>query len=326
MPLLDRYACFQSLNDTWEAISPDIDLIQTEGREVIRQIEENMVLDTSGEEAVELQKGWKGRIMPFNLVQNTLLPDMVEKFQTLQGRISEISSELSSIVEEATEEDEAFLNEDKDSIDAKRLDGVVKDVLASVSTPEIETLKSYSGQKGKKDKLAFIYSHPEIQWSKMTSANDGTYSKKDVTNRILALQSMYEFPENTFEERVVRISRLVSEQKRTKSEIKELTFDLEQKTIWCIESLNDEQIATLLYLKWVQPIIDAIDEQRVKVISDLSSAVISLVNKYATTLNDIEEQISDTEKELSEMLSRLTGSDSDMKAIASLQILLNHGK
>lgn len=326
LPLLDRYACFQSLNDTWEAVSPDIDLIQTEGRDVIRQIEENMVLDTSGEEAVELQKGWKGRIMPFDLVQKTLLPDTVEKLQTLQNRIAEISTELSSIVEEATEEDEAFLNEDKDSIDAKRLDGVVKDVLASVSTPEIETLKSYSEQKGKKDKLAFIYSHHEIQWSEMTPAKDGTYAKKDVINRILTLQSMNEFPENTFEERVVRSSRLIAEQKRTKSDVKELTFELEQKTIWCIESLTDEQIVTLLYLKWVQPIIAAIDEQRVKVISDLSAAVTTLVNKYATTLNDIEEQISETERELSEMLSHLTGNESDMMAIASLQTLLNHGK
>ena len=46
------------------------------------------------------------------------------------------------------------------------------------------------------------------------------------------------------------------------------------------------------------------------------------LKKYAETMNDIEEEIRKTEKELSAMLSELTGSEADMAGIRELQKLI----
>ena len=265
VPLLDRFAAFQSLNDCWEATATDIELIQSEGEKVLKEVEPNMVMVKSGDDEFEAQKGWRGRVMPFDLVQSTLLPKMVEDIATLQNKLTQTASELSALVEEATEDDEAILNDDKDAFDNKRL------------TTAYKLLKK-TGNGGASEHL------------------------------------------------IVAATGLLAKQKKLKASIKQAERDLEEKTIWTIESLTDQQILTLLYLKWVEPIVGAINELRKATIDNLVAKVTALVSKYAVTLNDIEHEIDSTEKELSTMLSQLRGNDFDMKAISTLQNLLNHGK
>lgn len=326
VPLLDRYAAFQSLNDCWEAAASDLELIQNEGTQVLKEVEPNMVMVKNGDEEYEVQKGYKGRIMPFDLVQTTLLPKMVEEVQNLQSCLAETTSELSAIVDEATEDDEAILNDDKDAIDTKKLAASLKSVLNDVTSPEIEALKQYLSISSKRDKLAFIANHPELYWTLMTPSADGTYSKKEVAKCIQDLQAEAQFPEDSFEAHVMKASQLLSEQKKLKVNIKNAERELEEQTIWTIESLTDEQIQTLLYRKWVEPIINALNAQRQSVIDDLITKVSALVSKYAVTLNDIEHDIATTERELSGMLTELRGNEFDMAAISTLQNLLNHGK
>lgn len=326
VPLLDRYAAFQSLNDYWEATSADLELIQSEGLQVIKAVEPNLVIEKKDGEEYEIQKGYKGRIMPFYLVQNTLLPEIMEEIAKLQNRLSEVTSELSAIVDEATEEDEVFLNDDNDGIDSKKLVAALKSVLENVTSPEIAQLQEYLALSKKGEKMAFIERHPELQWSRMPKAKDDTYSKSAVNKLIIELQAEAEFPEDSFQAHVKKTSALLTEQKEIKSDIKQKEQELAQKTIWTIEALTDEQIQTLLYLKWVKPIINSLDEQRQAVIDNLVAKVSALLSKYSTTFNDIEHDIATTEQELSRMLSELRGNEFDMTAIATLQIILNHGK
>lgn len=326
VPLLDRYAAFQTLNDCWEDTEADLELIQSEGAQVIKEVEPNMVMEKKDGEEYEVQKGWKGCIMPFDLVQNTLLPEMVEKISKLQNRLSEVTSELSSIVDEATEDDEEFLNDDNDGIDSKKLAAILKSVLDDVSSPEIVLLQEYLALSKKGEKQAFIAHHPQLQWSRMPKAKDDTYAKSTVNKLISELQAEAEFPEDSFAAHVMKASLLLTKQKELKATISQAKQDLAQKTIWTIEALTDEQIQTLLYLKWVEPIIDALSGQRQAVIDDLVAKVSALVSKYAVTLNHIEQEIASTEQELSAMLSELRGNYFDMAAISTLQNLLNHGK
>ena len=48
----------------------------------------------------------------------------------------------------------------------------------------------------------------------------------------------------------------------------------------------------------------------------------NLSSKYAITMADLEKEIQETEKSLSNMLSDITGSESDMAGIRELQLLL----
>lgn len=124
----------------------------------------------------------------------------------------------------------------------------------------------------------------------------------------------------------MRASQLLADQKELKVNLKHAERELEEHTIWTIEALTDEQIQTLLYLKWIDPIISALNQLKQALIDDLVTKVTALVSKYAVTLNDIEHDISTTEQELSSMLSQLRGNDFDIAAISTLQNLLKHGK
>ena len=57
---------------------------------------------------VEEQEGWKGRIIPFDLVQETLLKEEKDELDKLETRQVEIQEELASIIETLSEEDGEF--------------------------------------------------------------------------------------------------------------------------------------------------------------------------------------------------------------------------
>ncbi len=324
VPLLDRYKVYQSLSDCWEQVSQDIELIQSEGDKVLRQIEPNMVVVKSGDDETEVQKGWRGRIMPFPLVQETFLPHLVDNIKTLQARLTEISSDLDTIADEAGEEEEKILNDDLSALDPKKVAVALDEILKEVTSPEIEILKEYVGITIKKDKLSFIAGHPEIAWSSMEKAKDGTYTKKAVNVLLKELRANADFPEGTYENHVLTAANLFTEQKDVKANIKDAQEDLERKTIFTIEGLAGEQINTLLVFKWIRPIVDVLNSEQLEVIEKLVKSVMALVNKYSVTLNDVENSIKETERTLSSMLGNLRGNDYDMEALVNLQKLLSH--
>jgi type I restriction enzyme M protein len=55
----------------------------------------------------EVQDGWKGHIMPFELVQCTYLNDELQALKQQENRIAEIASELEALLESFSEEDKA---------------------------------------------------------------------------------------------------------------------------------------------------------------------------------------------------------------------------
>ena len=70
--LVDQYKAFQILSENWETIAADLEMIQGEGFESIFQVDPNMVIKKKKEdedEVTEVQEGWKGHILPFELVQ-----------------------------------------------------------------------------------------------------------------------------------------------------------------------------------------------------------------------------------------------------------------
>ena len=283
-----------------------------------------MVIVKNGDEETEVQKGMRGRIMPFDLVQRIFLPDKLDRIKVLTDRLSDLTSEMTSIVENATEEDMAFLNEEGDRIDAKKLVAEVKLILNTISTPETELLHQYLALSSKREKQNFVSNHSELPWGGLTPSKNGGYSKSEINKAIANIQAQYKFPENTYEYRVLYLSKLLSEQKEIKSEIKDLQYELNNETIFIVESLTDEQIKTLLFHKWVLPVVSAVRNERDRVISTLCKKVKTLVNKYATTLTGIDKSIKETETHLATMIGSLRAEGSNLDALQTLQNLLKH--
>ena len=105
LPLIDRYDAFQDLDDVWQEISIDLEILQTEGFDATKKVDPNMVVKKKQGKDVEVQDGWVGRVLPFSLVQDTFLTEEVSSLEKSEERLSAITAEITEIFEGLSDED-----------------------------------------------------------------------------------------------------------------------------------------------------------------------------------------------------------------------------
>lgn len=103
--LIDKYQAYQFLNNQWQVISADLEMMQTEGFAATKQVDANIVIKKKNGKDTEVQDGWKGHILPFELVQQTHLSDDLAALAKKENRLAEIASTLEEILESLSEED-----------------------------------------------------------------------------------------------------------------------------------------------------------------------------------------------------------------------------
>lgn len=108
IPLIDKYEAYQLLDDNWHAIAVDLEIIQTEGFDATRAVDANMVLKKKEGKEQEVQEGWRGHIMPFDLVQETYLKEELESLRLKEERLSQIAGECEEILDSLSEEEKEF--------------------------------------------------------------------------------------------------------------------------------------------------------------------------------------------------------------------------
>ena len=111
--LVDKYEAYQLLDDDWNKIAIDLEIIQTEGFESTKVVNPNIVVRKKGKIDQEFQEGWKGYIIPFELIQDTLLSEDRQKLREKENRLSEIASNYEEIFDTLIEEEKEsdFVNE-----------------------------------------------------------------------------------------------------------------------------------------------------------------------------------------------------------------------
>lgn len=181
IPLVDKYEAYQLLDDDWANIAIDLEIIQTEGFNATKVVEPNMVIKKKDNKEQEVQEGWKGRILPFELVQDTLLIDEKKSIEDKENRLVEISAEYEEIFDSLSE-------------DEKELDCVNED---SFSFAEVKkTLKNNSLESETEDKL-----------KKVIDLNTEEKGLKSTikTERALLEKTTKEIIENLSDEQVVML-------------------------------------------------------------------------------------------------------------------------
>jgi len=103
--LIDKYHAYQLLDNQWQLITVDLEILQTEGFAVSTQVDPNLITKKVKGKETEVQDGWKGHILPFDLVQTTHLNDELQALKTKENRLSEISAEFESLLESFSEEE-----------------------------------------------------------------------------------------------------------------------------------------------------------------------------------------------------------------------------
>lgn len=114
--LVDNYKAYQLLDDTWNKVAQDLEIIHKEGFDSCSQVEPNMVIKKKNGADVEVQDGWKGKIVPFEIVQNRFLNEELKKLDEENNRLNEITSIYDEVLDELSEEDktsiDSLLNDD----------------------------------------------------------------------------------------------------------------------------------------------------------------------------------------------------------------------
>jgi len=106
--LIDKYQAYQHLNNQWQTINADLEMMQTEGFTATKLVDANIVIKKKNGKDTEVQdtvNPWKGHILPFDLVQQTHLKSDLQALAKQETRLAEITSLYEEILESLSEED-----------------------------------------------------------------------------------------------------------------------------------------------------------------------------------------------------------------------------
>src|SRR5699024_3212169 len=104
--------------------------------------------------------------------------------------------------------------------------------------------------------------------------------------------------EDSFGDKLSKALALLSESTEINRESKELADELLRLTEETLSNLTDEEVNKLLYVKWVNPIMNGVHDLGIKLFQDVEREIIDLHNKYATTMVEVQSSIQESNKEL----------------------------
>ena len=141
-----------------------------------------------------------------------------------------------------------------------------------------------------------------------------------VANALLKEQkaTKTKFVQDSYEGKIISAKKLIDEEKSLRKAVKETAMALHLQTIKTIENLTNEQVYELLHLKWITPLSTKLSAMPSDVIALFTDRVQALANKYAVTYPQVANEIKETENELVQMMSELTGNDFDQQGLNAL--------
>lgn len=335
VPLIDSYALYQTLDEAWDNMSADVEMIQGEGfHKAVSSVDAHMVVKKNGDREEEVQdkaEPWMGHVLPFDLVQAQCFASELDKIQACDNRTSQAQSNMDSLFGEIAEEDKdgaVFCKDSGDGFDIKGVTAAIAEQYA-LENAEIATLIEYNQLLDAKASVtelrAFIHSKEGcVQWFAMRARRDGTYTKANVNKRIAALCDGHHIEEGSLLDILIHVRDLEAKRKDAIRETKDKGKRLYDKTVDFVRNIDDATARKLLAAKWIEPVVLAFANAPEERVDYLVGALNALREKYEITFAEIDRQIVDTSRELVGLLGQLRGNDNDMAGIAELIKLLGN--
>lgn len=287
IPLTDKYEAFQIFDDQWATISNDLEILQIEGFQASKQVDRHYVIKKKDDKECEVEDGWQGHVLPFEIVQNELLKDDLATIADTEGSICKVQNE----------EEELF---------------------ATLSAEELE--EDFVTE----EKAAFVPKEVEKYMTAVTAEllNNDKATKKAVGEKLKAILKENDFEEDSIEARLAKVMNAQNKEKDLNKTLKKQKAELYEKTKITIESLTDDQVKNLLVIKWIKPLVAKTKGMSDEIIAGLLLKLKALVQKYSTTFKAVQKSLNDSEKKVNEDLSKLCGSEFDISGIKEFQKLL----
>lgn len=273
----------------------------------------------------------------FNRLETIPLIDKYEAYQFFDDAWGNISTDLEMI---QTEGFEATKKVDPNLV-IKKKDGTEKEVqegwkghIIPFALIQSTTLsKEYNSLKEKEKQLTEITSEyseiidsltEEEKELNILNEDNSAFVSKEVTKKVKELRKDKELTDEDREllDKLNRYENLVKEEKKLKKEVKDETARLHNLSKETIEALTDDEVKELLYIKWIENLLNKLNKLPDAIVDKLVSNIQTLKTKYEITYYQVQNEINETEKLLASMIDELEGSEFDMKGLNEFKAFL----
>ena len=276
-----------------------------------------------------------------NKFETIPLVDKYEAYEIFHTGYEQISGDLEIIQSEgwdaARQVDPNMVLKKKNGREAEVQEGWKGHLLPFALVQKILLADELGGLESKKSKMQGIPAELDSILEELTEEEKETISEAlNDTNEAFVVKNVAGVLKNLKQDKTEENRELISklqqvlelskEEKQLKSEIKAEEENLHLKTKEVIEGLSDSNLRELLQMKWIVPICDELMQLPIHCLERLQKEISALAAKYEDTYENIETEIRAAEDSLAQMLSELTGNESDLAGIREFQKLLERGK
>lgn len=263
----------------------------------------------------------------FHRLNHIPLVDRYAVYQALADNWQAIISDIETIQEEGFDAvrvvETAYKLVKKDNEDVEVPDGLTGHIIPfclvqqTKFQTELQALSALQSRveaiSGELDEVRDSFTEEELE-TYCDSEKDNAFDKKKITADAKPKADV----EAETKTKLKKIVALWNEQTQTNKQIKADKQALEEKTIKAIENLSDEEAATLLQHKWINPICNDINNTLRSVLSALESEALALSEKYATSYKQINDDMAVANKQLAELVEQLMGDEFAIKGLKEL--------
>ena len=246
-PLVDAYEAYQILDSDWARISVDLEMIQTEGFVATRQVDPNMVIKKKDGKDQEVQDGWVGHVIPFDLVQQTMLSESVAAIRAIEDQLSEIASGYEEALDALPEEekDKDFVNDDKTAfvwpavkkaIKERSVEPAVLEILRKVSADNEEEKRL---KKQLKDQSAAL--HMETKKTIEGLTDEQVYALLEKKWIAPLVDGLFGLPERIISDFVTKLEKLATKYETTFEGVEAQIHDTEAQLSGMIAQLTGSE-------------------------------------------------------------------------------------
>lgn len=251
--LLDKYNAYQLLDDIWGKIAIDLEIIKTEGFEATKQVDPNMVTKKKDGKDIEVQEGWLGHVIPFELIQKEKLSDKLAALNATSHRLEDITTLYSETLEELTEDEKEeiseLLSEEKDSFVNTEVTKYVKKLKGqkfdaeSIESRMIAISKAIDEEKDLKKKVKTKESELEVASKKaieaLTDQEVLDLLKKKWINPLLS--NLSKLPESLLGELSTKLQKLSKKYETTYLDLDTQIRETESSLADMIDDLDGDE-------------------------------------------------------------------------------------
>lgn len=247
IPLVDQYSAYQLLDEEWKKIAIDLEIIQTEGFAAAKQVDPNMVIKKKDGKDQEVQDGWIGHVIPFSIVQETMLSMQLNSIKACEDRLSEITAEYDALLDELSEDEKekTFVNDAKDAFVAAEVKKVLKskeaepETLVVLKKVDALTTEEKSLKKKVKDDSSALHLLTKKTIEELDDAKVMELIKLKWISPLV--NSIASLPNTVLNGFVAKLEALCSKYDTTFAEVEQQISDTEASLISLLDSLTGNE-------------------------------------------------------------------------------------